>query len=129
MKQGKDQKMSRRERQIMDIIYKLEEATAYDVLDHLPDPPGYSTVRSWLATMEERGYVKHGKRGKQYLYRAAIPFERARKSALDHLVDTFFKGSREMAATALLKESNENLSEEEKQEIIEKIRKSAEEGR
>lgn len=121
--------MSRRERQIMDIIFKLEEATAYDVLAHLPDPPGYSTVRSWLATMEERGYLEHGKRGKQYVYSPRISVENAKKSAINHLVETFFKGSREMAATALLKEAAANLSESEKRQIIQMIETSIEEGR
>ena len=129
MKKERLEKLSRRERQIMDIIFRLGHATAYDVMENMSDAPSYSTVRTWLSTMEDRGLLKHGKSGKQYVYSARIPFDHARQSAIEHLVDTFFKGSRAHAVSALLGEDEESLSDEELEEIIELIRKSREEGR
>jgi len=82
--------MSRRERQIMDIVYKLGQASAKDVLENLPDPPSYSAVRALLVTLEGKGMVKHSKDSRRYIYKPAITETRARKSAITNLLSTFF---------------------------------------
>src|SRR5215218_134489 len=86
-------KLSRRERQIMDIVYKRERATAADVQQDLPDQPNYSTVRAQLRVLEEKGYVRHEEQGLRYVFLPTIPREQARTSALRRLVETFFDGS------------------------------------
>jgi predicted transcriptional regulator len=94
--------LSRRERQIMDILYKLEQASVGDVLASLPDKPSYSTVRAQLRVLEEKGHVRHEEHGLRYVYAPAVPREVARRSALRHLVETFFDGSTEKVVAALL---------------------------
>jgi len=111
--------MSRRERQIMDIIYRLGKASAKDVQENLPDPPSYSAVRALLVTLENKGMVKHGKESRRYIYKPAITEKKARKSAIRNLVATFFEGKPQNLVAALLDEKDQNLSKEE----IEQIRK------
>src|SRR5436190_17106641 len=94
--------LSRRERQIMDIVYRLGQATAAEVLDNLPDPPSYSAVRALLRVLEEKGHVAHAQDGPRYVYRPTVDRKRARVSALRHLVRTFFDGSTDEAVAALL---------------------------
>lgn len=94
--------LSRRERQIMDILYKLEQASAAQVLAELPDQPSYSTVRAQLRVLEEKGHVRHEEDGLKYVYAPSVPREVARRSALRHLVETFFEGSTENVVAALL---------------------------
>ncbi|HXO21278.1 MAG TPA: BlaI/MecI/CopY family transcriptional regulator [Thermoanaerobaculia bacterium] len=94
--------LSRRERQIMEAIYRLGSATVAEVMAELPDPPGYSAVRAMLGKLEVKGYLKHRQDGPRYLYAATVPHSRARESALQRLVRTFFDGSTEKAVTALL---------------------------
>jgi len=94
--------LSRRERQIMDILYQLERATVGEVLAKLPDKPNYSTVRAQLRVLEEKGHVGHEEQGLRYVYIPCVPREVARRSALRHLVETFFEGSTEKAVAALL---------------------------
>lgn len=94
--------LSRRERQIMDILYKLERATVGEVLAQLADKPNYSTVRAQLRVLEEKGHVRHEEHGLRYVYVPCVPREVARRSALRHLVETFFEGSTEKAVAALL---------------------------
>jgi BlaI family penicillinase repressor len=97
--------LSRRERQIMDIVYRRNRATAADVLDDLPDPPTYSAVRAALRLLEEKGLLTHEMDGKRYVYLATTPRKQARTTALKHLVRTFFNGSPEQVVNALLEES------------------------
>ncbi len=111
--------MSRRERQIMDIIYRLGKASAKDVQENLPDPPSYSAVRALLVTLENKGMVKHGKESRRYIYKPAITEKKARKSAIKNLVTTFFQGKPQNLVAALLDEKDQNLSKEE----IDQIRK------
>ncbi|HET7040109.1 MAG TPA: BlaI/MecI/CopY family transcriptional regulator, partial [Gemmatimonadales bacterium] len=85
--------LSRRERQIMDAIYQMGEATAQDVLDHLPDPPSYSAVRALLRILEDKGHLRHRSEGQRYVYLPTVSRDRARVSALRQLVRTFFDGS------------------------------------
>src|SRR6187431_2481284 len=85
--------LTRRERQIVDILYRRGRATAGEVMDELPGQPSYSTVRTQLRVLEEKGHVRHEEQGLRYVYMAAVPRGAARKSALRHLIDTFFDGS------------------------------------
>ena len=94
--------LGRRERQIVEAIFRLRKATVNEVLAQLPDPPSYSAVRAMLGKLEKKGYVRHVEDGPRFLYLPAVPTERARKQAMKNLIDTFFQGSVESAAAALL---------------------------
>lgn len=114
--------LSRRERQILDILYRLSEATAQDVQDELPDPPSYSAVRALLATLENKEMVKHTKEGRRYLYSPAINEKKAKRTALKNLLGTFFKGKPENLVAALLDPADQQLSKKEIEEIRKLIR-------
>ena len=105
--------LSRRERQIMDILYKLERGTVGEVLSQLADKPNYSTVRAQLRVLEEKGHVRHEEHGLRYVYVPCVPREVARLTALRHLVETFFEGSTEKAVAALLGGEVSRISSEE----------------
>ena len=105
--------LSRRERQIMDVIYRLGQATAAEVLDRLPEPPSYSAVRTLLRILEEKGHVRHEHDGPRYVYLPTVPRESAKESALRHLLGTFFDNSAEAAVAALLDLRADGLSEAE----------------
>lgn len=109
--------MSRRERQIMDIIYRLGQASAKEVLDNLPDPPSYSAVRALLVTLENKGMVKHAKESRRYIYKPAIAEGKARRSALKNLISTFFEGKPQNLVAALLDEKDQNLTKDQISEI------------
>src|SRR3954465_5644737 len=94
--------LSRRERQIMDVIYRRGRATAAEVLEDMPDPPSYSAVRAMLRLLEEKGHVRHEQDGPRYVYLPTVNRDKARVSAMRHLVGTFFRGSTEDAVGALL---------------------------
>jgi predicted transcriptional regulator len=118
--------LTRRERQIMDILYRLGRATAAEVLDELSGSPSDSTVRTQLRVLEAKGQVAHVEEGLRYVYSPAIPRHAARKSALRHLVNTFFDGSAEKVVSALLGGDRTRISDEELARIsalIEKARK------
>jgi BlaI family penicillinase repressor len=102
MRKPKPNALSRRERQIMDILYKLERASVGQVLAEIAGKPNYSTVRAQLRVLEEKGHVRHEEEGLRYVYVPAVPREVARRSALRHLVETFFDGSTEKVVAALL---------------------------
>lgn len=116
--------LSRRERQIMDVIYRLGSATVGDVQENLPDPPGYSAVRAMMRTLEEKGHLRHRQDGPRYVYSAKRSRDKARQSALQHLLNTFFDGSTELAVTALLDLSGEQLSDEEVERLMKLIDES-----
>jgi predicted transcriptional regulator len=120
--------LTRRERQIMDILYRRGRATAADVLEELPGSPHYSTVRTQLRVLEEKGHVSHEEQGLRYVYIPAVPRRAARKSALRHLVDTFFDGSAEQVVAAVLGGEGSKLSEEELDRIAELVAKAKKEG-
>jgi len=103
--------LSRRERQIMDIIYRRGKATAAEVLDDLPDPPTYSAVRAALRLLEEKGMLAHEMDGKRYIYLPTTPRRQARTTALRHLVRTFFGGSAEQVVNALLEDGQTSSAE------------------
>src|SRR5260370_25537345 len=113
MKKPKLKALARRERQIMDILYKLERATVGQVLAALPDRPSYSTVRAQLRVLEEKGHIRHEEHGLRYVYFPAVPRDVARRSALRHLVEPFFDGSTERVVTALLGGEVPRISPEE----------------
>ena len=121
--------LSRRERQIMDIVYQRGRASAAEVLEGLPDPPSYSAVRALLRILEEKGYLKHVKEGPRYVYLPTLARKQAAKSALRHLVATFFEGSAEQAVAALLDASALDLSEADMERIAGIIEGARQEGR
>ena len=121
--------LSRRERQIVDILYAQGRATAAEVQAALPDPPSYSAVRAMLRILEDKGHVRHEQDGPRYVYLATLGRDRARRSALQHLVRTFFDGSATQAAAALLDMSDDRLSDEELDRLARLVDKAREEGR
>jgi predicted transcriptional regulator len=120
--------LSRRERQIIDILYRRGRATAADVMADLPGDPSYSTVRTQLRVLEEKGHVRHEDDGQRYVYSPALARGTVRRSALKHLVETFFDGSAEQAVAALLGRDGARLSDEELERIEQLIRKARKEG-
>lgn len=121
--------LSRRERQIMDVIYRMQRATAAEVMDHLPDAPSYSAVRALLRILEDKGHLKHYQDGVRYVYQPAVPKEHASRFALEHLKRTFFEGSTEQVVAALLDVSSADLSDDELQRMQELIEQARKEGR
>lgn len=121
--------LSRRERQIMDVIYTLQEATVNQVLERLPNPPSYSAVRALLRVLEQKGHLIHRQEGPRYIYGPTLPRDRARRSALKHLLQTFFDDSTEEAVAALLDISEDNLTAEDYGRLLELIQKARKEGR
>jgi BlaI family penicillinase repressor len=119
--------LSRRERQIMDILYERGRASANDVLEALPDPPGYSAVRAMLRVLEQKGHVRHEQDGPRYVFLPTVPRETARERALSRLVRTFFEGSAEGAMAALL--DGEELEPEALDRLAERIAEARREGR
>jgi predicted transcriptional regulator len=125
---GKGLTLARREREIMDILYRLGKATAAEVMEQLKGQPNYSTVRTQLRVLEEKGHVRHTEQGLRYVYAPAVPRHAASKSALRHVVHTFFDGSAERTVAALLGGEASGLSEEELDRIAKLIAKARKEG-
>jgi predicted transcriptional regulator len=121
--------LSRRERQIMDVIYMRGSATAMEVMEAIPDPPLNATVRKLMRILEEKGFLKHRRDGNKFIYFPTIPEQRAKESAVHHLIDTFFKGSTGHAVIALLNMSEDELSPQEREMIGELVERSKREGR
>ena len=121
--------LSRRERQIMDVIYRRGQATAAEVLEDLPDPPSYSAVRAMLRVLEEKGHLRHEQQGPRYVFLPTVPRDQARRSALQQLVHTFFGGSTEQAMAALLDQSDRSLSDAELARLARLIAQARKEGR
>ena len=120
--------LSRRERQIMDILYKLERATVSEVLARLADKTNYSTVRAQLRVLEDKGHARHEEQGLRYVYVPCVPREVARRSALRHVVETFFEGSTEKAVAALLGGEGCKISSDELDRLSRLIAESRKEG-
>jgi predicted transcriptional regulator len=120
--------LARREREILDVLYRRGRATAAEVLEELGTDRSYSTVRAQLRVLEQKGHVRHQVDGTRYVYLPAVPRHAARKSALRHMVETFFDGSPEKVVAALLGESTA-LSDEELDRIAQLVEKAREEGR
>lgn len=121
--------LSNRERQIMDVLYREGKATAAEVQSQLPDPPSYSAVRATLRILEEKGQVRHEKDGPRYVFRPSVAVETAKRTAVRHLLTTFFDGSAEMAVATLLDESASDLSQSDLdrlEQLIDEARKKGE---
>ena len=116
--------LSRRERQIMDILYQLGRATAADLMKALPGEPSDSTVRTQLRVLESKGHVRHEEEGLKYVYLPVVPRRVVRKSALKHVVNTFFDGSVEKVVAALLGPDGGRLSDEELDRISDMVAKA-----
>lgn len=121
--------LSRRESQIMDAIYHLGEASVAEVVERMPDQPGYNTVRNTMAILERKGHLRHRRDGQRYLYAPRDALEHAKSSALRHLLHTFFDGSLPQAVVALLGASEQRLSEAELDEIARHIERARQEVR
>lgn len=117
--------LSRRERQILDALFRLGRATAAQVRSELPDPPSYSAVRALLRILEEKGHIRHNQDGPRYVYMPVVARESAKRSALRHLVQTFFEGSATQAISALLDTSSSKLSDQD----LERLSRVVEEAR
>lgn len=128
-KVDKAQALTRRERQIMDVIWRQQRVTAAEVQAALPDPPSYSAVRALLRLLEEKGHIRHLQDGPRYVFVATAPRASAERSALRHLVETFFGGSVERAVASLLDESSKNLDDETLARLEARIRAARDEGR
>ncbi len=120
--------LTRRERQIMDVLYRRGRATAADVMAALPGEPSSSTVRTQLRVLEEKGHVSHEEEGLRYVYAPAVPRHAARKSALKHLVETFFDGSAEQVVAAVLGGEASRLSDDDLKRIAELVAEARKEG-
>ena len=121
--------LTRREREIMDILHRRGRATAHEVMDDLADPPSYSAVRTFLRLLEERGHVRHEQDGPRYVYTPTVARREAQRSAIAHLVDTFFDGSVENAVATLVESSKPKLSAQELDRIAALVAKAKKEGR
>jgi predicted transcriptional regulator len=121
--------LSRRERQIMDALFALGQGTVNEVLERIPDPPSYSAVRATMRVLEEKGHLEHLQDGPRYLYRPVVERESARSAALGHLVRTFFGGSAEAAAAALLGMNRTRMTDADMERLAAQIESARDEGR
>ena len=126
---SQDTGLSRRERQIMDILYQRGKVSASEVREAMPDAPGYSAVRAMLRVLEDKGHIKHKAEGLRYVYTPTLNREKAKRSAVKHLLGTFFDGSPELAVAALLDVSSTRLTDEELDRISQMIEKAKREGK
>jgi BlaI family transcriptional regulator, penicillinase repressor len=120
--------LSRRERQILDVLYKAERATAAEVQAAIPDAPSYSAVRTLLRILEDKGHVRHEQDGTRYVYTPTVERERAKRSAMRHMLNTFFEGSTTQAIAALLDEDPKRLSAEDLDRLRAMIERARKEG-
>jgi predicted transcriptional regulator len=127
--QPPDAELSRRERQIMDVIFRLGRASAAEVHERLPDAPSATAVRTMLRILEDKGHLRHEKDGPRHIYLPTVPRDSAQRSAAAHLLRTFFGGSPRAAVAALLDLSERPLTSKEREELVEMIRQEREEGR
>jgi predicted transcriptional regulator len=120
------EKLSRRERQIMDVLYERGRATAAEILAALPDPPSYSAIRALIKVLEDKGHVKHQEDGPRYVFTPSVPRAKARRNAVKHLLQTFFDDSAGEAVASLLGLSAGKLKPEELDKIEELIARARE---
>ncbi len=121
--------LSRRERQIMDVVYRFGKATATEIVEGIPDPPTKDAIRRLIRILEEKGCLRHEEDGPRHIYFPTLAPEQARISALDHLLQTHFRGSVSQAITALLESSSDTLTDTEYRRIAELIEEARKEGR
>ena len=129
MKKNSFSGLSRRERQIMDIIYKNGKATASEIRKSIVDPPSYSAVRALLKILEKKGHLKHREKGPRYIYYPTLPPDKAKSSALKHLMKTFFDDSMENVVAALLDISSSEMTDKDYERISRLIEKAKKEGK
>jgi predicted transcriptional regulator len=129
MSTSKPAALTKRERQIMDLLYRLGRATATDIREGLPGSPSDSTVRTQLRVLEDKGHVRHEEHGLRFIFMPTVPRHAARKSALNHLVDTFFDGSHAKVVTTLLGSDGSRLSDDDLDRIAELIASARKAGR
>jgi predicted transcriptional regulator len=122
-------KLSRRERQIMEILYRCGKASVAEVREAMEDAPGYSAVRAMMRVLEDKGHVKHQEEGLKYVYVPVVAREKAKRSALKNLLDTFFSDAPEQVVAALLDVSSRRLTSEELDRMSEMIEKARKEGK
>jgi predicted transcriptional regulator len=128
MEEKKQLHLSRRERQIMDVLYRRGHATAAEIHQDMPNRPSYSAVRAMLRTLEEKGHLRHEEQGPRYLYKPIVSRDKAKRSALRHLLETFFEGSAEQAVAALVEGSAAKLSQGELDRISRLIEEAKRKG-
>ena len=121
--------LSRRERQIMDILYRLGKASAAEVREAMPDAPSYSAVRAMLRVLEEKGVIKHHEEGLKYVFAPVVARDKAKRSAVAHVLETFFGGSAEAAVAALLDVSSTRLTRDELDRMSKLIEHAKQEGK
>ena len=124
MAEPADHKLRRRERQIMDVLYQRQRASAAEIRESLANPPSYSTVRALLRILEEKGHIRHAEKDLRYVYSPTASRARARRAALRHLVETFFDGSAAQAVATLLDPSTSHVSADELERISKLIAKA-----
>ena len=129
MARTKIRDFSRRERQIMDIVYRVGEASAAEVMGQMPEAPGYSTVRTLLGVLERKGHLNHQRRGHHYVYSPTTSVEAASSSMLEHVMETFFDGSASRIVSAVLDISDAQLSKDEYDKILAIVRQAKAEDR
>jgi predicted transcriptional regulator len=122
-------RLGRRERQLLDAVYRLGKASVRDVLAQLPDPPSYSAVRAMLNLLEQKGHLRHEQQGNKYFYLPTVGRQRARSRAMQHVLRTFFDGSPAQALVALFDATAGKLSAEELDDLAGRIDKARREGR
>ncbi len=120
--------LSRRQRQIMDILFRHGDSTAEEIRERLPNPPSNSAVRAMLATLKDKGHIKHRKENFRYVYSATMEQDKAQQTAMDRLINTFFGGSRVAAVNAMLGMQSDQISEEELTQLGNIIEKAKKEG-
>lgn len=121
--------LTRRERQIMDIVYRRGQATAVEVMNEIPDPPSYSAIRALLRILEEKGHLRHEPQGPRYVFLPTVAREKARRSALKRVVHTFFDGSASDAVAALLDMPSTKLSRTDRERLAQLVDQARQEGR
>lgn len=126
---GPELDLSRRERQIMNALYRLGKATASEIREALPDPPSYTAVRTLLTILEERGHVKHASDGTRYVYEPMVAREEMAKTAVDGVLRTFFDNSVEQIVATLLNRKERKISDDELERLARMIKRAREEGR
>ena len=128
-KKPKLNELTRRERQIMEVVYRAGKASAAEVVENLPGKPNNATIRTMLGVLEEKGFLKHETVKGRYIYAPTIPLDQAGRTALNQVLDTFFKGSEANAVISILKKSDSKLTKDDVELILELIDKSRKEGR
>jgi BlaI family penicillinase repressor len=128
-KNPKISELTRREREIMEVIYRLGNTTAAEVVEELPGKPNNATIRTMLGVLEEKGFVTHETVKGRFFYSPTISLKQARKTALNQVLETFFKGAEASAVISILKQADADLCEDDAEMILELIKKSRKEGR